>query len=328
VASVPRSGERIIASPKAQPKPDWLKVRLPGGAVYSRVKRALRSRCLHTVCEEAHCPNVGECWGGGTATFMVLGDTCTRGCRFCAVQSGDPRGVVDPDEPDKLAEAVKDLDLKYVVLTMVTRDDLPDGGAGHIARCVECLRERHPHLYFEVLTSDFQGDAAAVERVVRSRPDVFGHNLETVESLTPVIRDARASYARSLQVLTRAKAIDPSRTTKSGLSLGLGETEGDVRKAFADLRAARVDILTMGQYLRPSLRHVPVAEYLTPERFARYKGIAESHGFLYVASSPLVRSSYRAGEFFIRDILERARRRDPGNGHPAAASGSQGDAHG
>jgi lipoic acid synthetase len=314
-----RSGDRAIARPDVLPKPDWLKVRLPGGAAYTRVKSALRTRCLHTVCEEAMCPNMGECWGGGTATFMVLGDTCTRGCRFCAVRAGNPRGIVDPEEPDKLAEAVADLDLTYVVLTMVTRDDLPDGGGDHLARCVERIKARRPSVAVEVLTSDFLGDNGAVERIAASGAEVLAHNLETVESLTPRIRDARASYPRSLQVLARFKALAPSRHTKSGLFLGLGETEEDVRRACADLRAAHVDILTLGQYLRPSLRHVPVAEYLPPQRFAEYQALAESFGFLFVASGPLVRSSYRAGEFFMRKILDRAR---------SAAPAATGELHG
>jgi lipoic acid synthetase len=307
----PRPGGLTIATPGVLPKPDWIKVRLPGGADYARVMGALRSRCLHTVCEEARCPNVGECWGGGTATFMVLGNTCTRGCRFCAVRTGNPRGAVDAGEPDQLAEAIAELGLKHVVLTMVTRDDLPDGGSGHVARCVERIKTRQPSVSVELLTSDFQGDDGAVSRIAGSGAEVLAHNLETVEPLTPRIRDARASYPRSLRVLARFKELAPDRQTKSGLSLGLGETEADVRRACVDLRAAKVDILTLGQYLRPSLRHVPVAEYVSPQRFEAYRAMAEALGFLSVASGPLVRSSYRAGEFFSRTRPDRTRSSAP-----------------
>jgi lipoic acid synthetase len=324
-----RSGDTAIVIPQAQPKPDWLKVRLPGGSAFARVTSALHARRLHTVCEEAHCPNVGECWGCGTATFMVLGDTCTRACRFCAVRSGDPRGAVDAGEPDRLADAVGELGLRYVVLTMVTRDDLPDGGADHLARCVERIRERHPDVPVEILTSDFLGADASVARAARSGAAVLAHNLETVASLTPRIRDARASYPRSLAVLARMKELAPDRFTKSGLSLGLGETESDVRQACEDLRRAKVDLLTLGQYLRPSPRHAAVAEYLPPERFASYREMAESYGFLHVASSPLVRSSYRAGEFFVREILERSRSGAPVTGaRPPVATGPEGENHG
>jgi lipoic acid synthetase len=298
------SGVRAIVS-QIPPKPDWLKVRLPSGPTYARVRRTLQARGLHTVCEEARCPNVGECWGSGTATFMVLGDTCTRACRFCAVKSGRPEAV-DPEEPEKVAGAVGDLGLSYVVLTMVTRDDLPDGGAEHLARCVERLKARHPAIRVEVLASDLGGDAGAVERVVRSRPDVFAHNLETTRSLTPHVRDPRTSYERSLQVLALAKRLDPSRPTKSSLSLGLGESEADVRESLGDLRDAGVALLTLGQYLQPSPRHHPVIEYLPPSRFAAYRALAELLGFQFVASDPFVRSSYRAGEVFVEGVLRQA----------------------
>jgi lipoyl synthase len=291
------------------------------------VKTALRSRRLHTVCEEAMCPNVGECWGCGTATFMVLGDTCTRACRFCAVRAGNPGGVVDPGEPDQLAEAVAELGLSYVVLTMVTRDDLPDGGGDHLARCVERIKARRPAVHVEVLTSDFLGDAGALARIASCGAEVLAHNLETTEPLTPAIRDPRASYARSLEVLARFKALAPARLTKSGLSLGLGETEADVRKTCADLRAVGCDLLTLGQYLRPSHRHAPVAAYLPPERFADYRAMAESLGFRFVAAGPLVRSSYRAGEFYLKRILDRSRDVDaPAPGMPVAPP-SRGDRH-
>ncbi len=287
----------------------------------ARVSGILQDHHLHTVCEEAHCPNRGECWGGGTATFMVLGDTCTRGCRFCAVTAGNPRGAVDPDEPDHLADAVADLGLSYVVLTMVTRDDLPDGGADHMARCVDRIKSRLPSIRVEILISDLQGQAQALARVAGCGADVLAHNVETVESLTPSIRDPRASYRRSLDVLARLKALAPDRLTKSGFSLGLGETEADVRQTCRDLRDSQVDLLTIGQYLSPSRRHVPVAEYVAPDRFAAIQAQAESLGFLCVAAGPLVRSSYRAGEFYRHGILSR---RAAAAGTPAAKGGCLG----
>jgi lipoic acid synthetase len=234
---------------------------------------------------------------------MALGDTCTRGCRFCAVRTGNPRGAVDSREPDRLAEAVADLGLKYVVLTMVTRDDLPDGGADHLARCVERIRDRHPATLVEVLTSDFQGREASLARIASCGAEVLAHNVETVAALTPAVRDARASYPRSLEVLARYKALAPGRMTKSGFSVGLGETEEDIRRTCEDLRAAGVEILTVGQYLCPSSRHAPVAEYVTPQRFDGIRTMAESLGFRLVASGPLVRSSYRAGELFLHGLL-------------------------
>jgi lipoic acid synthetase len=286
-------------------KPEWLKVRPPGGAAYARLKSAFRSRNLHTVCEEAQCPNIAECWGGGTATFMLLGDTCTRGCRFCAVRTGNPRGRVDPDEPEKLADAVAEMLLDYAVITMVDRDDLPDGGADHVARCVERLKTRAPRVRVELLVGDFQGDPRAIDRIVRCGADVLAHNIETTEPLTPTIRDRRCSYRRSLDVLSMFKSQDPHRLTKSSIMLGLGEAEADVLRACADLRRAGVDILTLGQYLRPSHWHTPVVEYLSPARFDRFRETAEAMGFRYVASGPLVRSSYRAGELFTKNLLER-----------------------
>jgi lipoic acid synthetase len=234
---------------------------------------------------------------------MALGDTCTRACHFCAVRSGRP-APPDPGEPDRIAAAVEDLGLSYVVLTMVTRDDLPDGGADHLARCVERIKARKPSLRVEVLSSDFRGDPAALSRVASCGADVLAHNIETTDALTPAIRDARASYARSLDVLARYKDLAPARLTKSGLSLGLGESEEDVQKACRDLRSVRCDVLTLGQYLRPSPRHAPIAEYVTPQRFDAYRSMAESLGFLHVVSGPLVRSSYRAGESFLKSRLD------------------------
>lgn len=284
-------------------KPEWLKVRPPAGENYSRIKLLLRDLRLHTVCEEAHCPNVFECWGGGTATIMLLGDVCTRGCRFCAVKSGNPGGIVDPEEPDKVAEALTQLHLKYVVLTSGDRDDLPDGGSGHFAATVKALKMRDPNILVEVLIPDFRGDVEAMRTVLGAEPDVLAHNIETVRRLSPMARDRRASYDQSLFVLRRAKQIAPHIFTKSSLMLGLGEEEAEIVQAFYDLREAKVDFLTLGQYLRPSEWHLPVSRFVTPEDFKHYGKIAEELGFMYVASGPLVRSSYKAGERFIESVV-------------------------
>ena len=289
----------------AERKPEWLRVRPPAGENYAHLKSLLRSLDLHTVCEEARCPNVGECWGGGTATIMLLGDVCTRGCRFCAVRSGNPHGVVDPDEPRKVAVAIADLSLTYVVLTSVDRDDLPDGGAAHFASTIREIKQRNPEILVEALIPDFQGDMEAVRCVVDAGPDVIDHNLETVRRLQTVARDRRAGYDQSLAVLRAAKAMRPGIYTKSSIMLGLGETEGEVLEALRDLRAVDVNILTLGQYLRPSAWHLPVQEFVSPDRFDAYREIAERMGFLYVASGPLVRSSYRAGEFFLESVVGR-----------------------
>jgi len=259
---------------------------------------------LHTVCEEAHCPNVGECWGGGTATFMIMGELCTRACRFCNVKSGKPSGVLDAEEPANVARAVKDLGLKYVVLTSVDRDDLPDGGASHFAKTITSVRTLAQGTSVEALIPDFGGSLAELQTVVEAGPDVIGHNLETTEALTPKVRDPRASYHQSLQVLERVKQLNRRVFTKSSLMLGLGEREEDVLQTFRDLRAVGTDFLTLGQYLRPSPRNLPVVEYVTPERFSHYQIVAEEMGFLYVASGPLVRSSYRAGEYFMRKMIK------------------------
>ena len=288
-------------------KPEWLRVRPPSGENYAHLKTLFRSLDLHTVCEEAHCPNVAECWGGGTATIMLLGDVCTRGCRFCAVSSGNPRGVVDPDEPRKVADAVAELGLTYVVLTSVDRDDLPDGGAAHFARTIRAIKAHDPEILVEALIPDFQGDPAAVRTVVGAGPDVLDHNLETVRRLQGRARDRRAGYDQSLEVLRTAKASRAGLFTKSSLMLGLGETEDEVSEAMRDLRSIGVDILTLGQYLRPSGWHLPVEEYLAPQRFDSFRRTGEAMGFLYVAAGPLVRSSYRAGEFFLEKVLREVR---------------------
>jgi lipoyl synthase len=287
----------------AERKPDWLRVRPPSGESYAELKSLFRSLDLHTVCEEAHCPNVWECWGGGTATIMLMGDTCTRGCRFCAVQSGNPHGFLDLDEPRKVAMALAEMDLTYVVLTSVDRDDLPDGGADHFARTVREIKRLRPEMLVEALIPDFQGDLDAVKSVVDAGVDVLDHNLETVERLQGTVRDRRANYAQSLHVLRGAKQMRSDLFTKSSLMLGLGETREEILRAMRDLRANDVDILTLGQYLRPSGWHLAVHEYVPPETFDELRVAGESMGFAYVAAGPLVRSSYRAGEFFLERVI-------------------------
>jgi lipoic acid synthetase len=284
-------------------KPGWLRVGVPGGERYQRVRDTLRTGRLHTVCEEAHCPNVGECWGGGTATVMLMGDVCTRGCRFCNVRTAAHPPPLDPDEPRHLAEAVRGLGLDYIVVTSVDRDDLPDGGAAHFAEAIRRLKEV-PGLLVEVLTPDFQGDAEAVRTVGRAGPDVFANNVETVRRLSPVVRDGRAGYEQTLGVLARMKREFPRIVTKSSIMVGLGEGPDEVVGTMRDLRAAGVEILTLGQYLRPSAWHLPVAEYVSPERFDAYRRDGLALGFRYVASGPLVRSSYRAAELFLRGEIE------------------------
>ena len=281
------------------PKPPWLKVRAPGGETYARLKQTLRSLDLYTVCEEARCPNVGECWTAGTATIMLLGHTCTRGCRFCAVTTGNPRGAYDPREPEHVARAIAQLSLKYVVLTMVDRDDLIDGGAAQVARTVEGLRERVPALLVETLVGDFRGRLGDVDVVMRSAPAVFAHNVEVTRRLTPSIRDARCDYDLSLRVLAHAKSRAPERLVKSSIMVGLGETRDEVHETLADLRRAGVDIVTLGQYLRPTPKHAKVDRYVTPEEFAAYEVHARELGFAFCASGPLVRSSYHAAEGFV-----------------------------
>jgi lipoyl synthase len=291
-------------------KPPWLKVRAPGGENYVRLKKTLRDLDLHTVCEEARCPNVGECWSAGTATVMLLGHTCTRGCRFCAVTSGNPRGAVDPREPEHVARAVASMGLRYVVLTMVDRDDLLDGGAEHVARTVQALRERQPDLLVETLTGDFAGKLTDVDTVVDAAPDVFAHNVEVPRRLTPTIRDARCSYDRSLEVLRRAKDTAPDRLTKSSVMVGVGERDDEVLETLRDLRQNGVDIATVGQYLRPTPKHAAVDRYVTPDAFAAYERAGLEMGFSFIASGPLVRSSYHAAEAFVL------------SGHGAARGGS------
>lgn len=283
-------------------KPEWLKVRLPHGEGYERVKAILRRTKLATVCEEARCPNVGECWGGGTATVMLMGEVCTRACRFCHVKVGAPPPL-DPREPEELAQAVKELALEYIVVTSVNRDDVPDGGAGHFAGAIRALRRESPKTIVEVLIPDFQGVEKDLATVAEARPHVVAHNVETVERLTPTVRDRRASYRQSLRVLEYLKRREEGLYTKTSVMVGLGETEAELEQTFADLRSVGVDVLTLGQYLQPSQYHLPVQRFATPEEFAALKSLAEGMGFLYVASGPLVRSSYRAAEFFMKGLM-------------------------
>jgi len=285
------------------PKPAWLKVRAPGGERYHELKRTLRQLDLYTVCEEAGCPNVGECWREGTATVMLLGDVCTRGCRFCAVTTGDPRGAVDGREPEHVARAIARMGLTYVVLTMVNRDDLLDGGAEHIAKTVIRLRELRDDMLIETLVGDFLGHPSAVDTVVDAEPDVFAHNIEVTRALTRTIRDVRCGYDQSLEVLRRAKERAPDRLTKSSVMVGIGEDDDEVLATLQDLRGVGVDVVTIGQYLRPSPRHAEVERFVTPETFADYEQAALEMGFTFAASGPLVRSSYKAAEVFIRSRL-------------------------
>jgi lipoyl synthase len=305
-------------------KPEWLKVRAPGGGRYASIKQTLRGLDLHTVCEEARCPNVGECWGAGTATVMLLGHTCTRGCRFCAVTTGNPMGAVDPREPEHVARAIERMGLDYVVLTMVDRDDLVDGGARHVFDTVQALRRRMPSLLIEALTGDFSGRTRDVAEVVQSGLDVFAHNIEVVRRLTPTIRDKRCSYDRSLGVLADAKAARPEGMTKSSIMVGIGEDDEEVHATMADLRAVGVDVVTVGQYLRPTARHAAVERYVDPETFAAYEQAGREMGFAFVASGPLVRSSYRAAEGFIAARLDRP----PRTGGPREASNLSGETQG
>jgi lipoic acid synthetase len=285
-------------------KPSWLKVRLPQGDNFKRVREVLKSLRLAAVCQDARCPNIGECWGGGTATIMILGEVCTRACRFCAVKTGNPRGMVDELEPLRVAQAVKTLKWRYVVLTSVDRDDLPDGGASIFAKTIRTIREMSPSTLVEALIPDFRGNEEALKKVVDAGPTVLGHNIETVRRLTPKVRDKRASYDLSLQVLKCAKEFSSDILTKSSIMVGLGEEEEEIIETMRDLREVEVDILTIGQYLKPTKdkRHLPVVRYVTPEEFKKYREIGLKLGFLYVASGPLVRSSYRAGEFFIEAL--------------------------
>jgi lipoyl synthase len=288
-----------------KPKPEWLKVRAPGGENYLKLKEMMRERRLATVCEEAHCPNIGECWGGGTATIMVMGDTCTRGCRFCNVKTAKFPGALDPEEPVNVARSLKDMRIDYVVITTVDRDDLPDQGSAHFAEITRQIKLMNPKMRIEALAGDFQGDEGHLRTLLDVNGiDVFAHNIETVERLTPKVRDRRAKYRQTLDVLRNAKKIKPGIVTKSSIMVGLGETREEVIQTMQDCFDAGVDIFTLGQYLQPSSWHLPVTEFVTPDQFKEYEKIGLQIGFRYVASGPLVRSSYRAGEFFIQAFLD------------------------
>ncbi|KAI8926948.1 lipoic acid synthetase precursor [Entophlyctis helioformis] len=293
-----------------QKLPSWLKTDIPVSAEYKQIKKDLRGLKLHTVCEEARCPNIGECWGGGehktaTATIMLMGDECTRGCRFCSVKTNRAPKALDPAEPENTAEAISRWGLDYVVLTSVDRDDLADGGSAHFAETVSLIKKKAPQILVECLTGDFYGSLEAVERVARSGLDVYAHNIETVEALQASVRDRRANFRQSLAVLERAKAVRPELITKTSMMLGLGETDDEVMAALRDLRAIDVDVVTFGQYMRPTKKHMKVEEYVHPDKFAHWATVAEGLGFKYVASGPLVRSSYKAGEFYIKNMLKK-----------------------
>lgn len=275
-------------------KPDWLRVKIPTGETYQKVKKTVRDYKLATVCEESMCPNIGECWSAGTATIMLMGDVCTRACRFCAVDTGNPRGWLDENEPAGAAETVSLMDLKYVVLTSVDRDDLPDGGAQHYADCIREIKRRNPQTAVEALTPDFNGSQQAINTVIDTGLEVFAQNVETVKRLTHPVRDPRAGYQQTLDVLAHAKTRRADVLTKTSLMVGLGETDEEIIETMDDLRAIGVDIVTFGQYLRPTVNHLPVDRYVTPEQFNRYREIGLAKGFLEVVAGPLVRSSYRA----------------------------------
>ena len=283
----------MVASPRT-PKPEWLKVRFPAGERYSEIKGLLRQHQLHSVCEEAHCPNIGECFNAGEATFMILGDICTRSCGFCAVTSGKPEGL-DLMEPLRLARTVETLGLDYAVITSVNRDDLPDGGSSIFAACLRAIRHRSPHCKVEVLIPDFEGNWDALRTVVEAGPVVLNHNTETVPRLYRSVRP-KARYERSLELIRRVKQIDPSMTTKSGVMVGLGETLNELEGTMTDLRAHDCDLLTVGQYLQPDQKHLPVVRYYHPDEFAEIRDIGQRLGFKHIEAGPFVRSSYHAGE--------------------------------
>ena len=284
------------SAPQKRPRlPEWFRLQLPTASAYFATRNLIDDLNLHTVCESARCPNHWECWSKGTATFMIAGDRCTRACGFCAVDTRKPLALED-DEPERVAEATRRMKLKHVVITAVARDDLADGGAAHFQNVIERVRAVNPEIVIEVLTPDFLDDDAAIHTVLAARPEIFNHNLETIRRLTPEVRSV-ATYERSLSVLTKAKEHSPKIFTKSGLMLGLGETEPELLEALADLRATGCDLLTLGQYLQPTKKHLPVVEFIHPDQFAEHKITAESMGFIHVASGPLVRSSYHADDF-------------------------------
>lgn len=290
--------------------PEWLKTPIPDNSNYKKIKKDLRGLNLHTVCEEARCPNISDCWGGGdksaaTATIMLMGDTCTRGCRFCSVKTSKAPPPLDPHEPEHTAEALSRWGLGYVVLTSVDRDDLADGGARHFTETIMKIKQKKPDMLVEALTGDYAGDLDMVAMVARSGLDVYAHNMETVEELTPFVRDRRAKFRQSLLVLEAAKKTVPTLITKTSIMLGLGETEDQLWETLKELRKINVDVVTFGQYMRPTKRHMKVEEYVTPETFELWRQRALDLGFLYCASGPLVRSSYKAGEAFIENVIKK-----------------------
>ena len=275
-------------------KPTWLRVKSQNSSKYRELKSIVSDKKLHTVCEEAMCPNIQECWSHGTATFMLLGSVCTRACRFCAVDTGNPKGILDKDEPNKVANSIAHMNLKYAVLTSVNRDDLIDGGAEHFSHTIQAIKEKAPEVIVEALVPDFLGNKKSIEVLLNSKLEVFAQNLETVSRLTKRVRDPRAGYDQTLEVLSYAKQYSPSVITKTSLMFGLGETEEEIFKTFDDIRETGVDVLTLGQYMRPTVNHLPVEKWYTPEEFEYFKDLAIEIGFLEVASGPMVRSSYRA----------------------------------
>jgi len=298
--------------------PEWLTIRMPRPDTIKEVEGMMRAKSLHTVCESARCPNLPECWSKRTATFMILGDTCTRSCGFCAIKVG--KGLeVNGEEPEDVAKVASDLGLKHVVVTSVARDDLPDQGAGQFASTIRSLHQANPLAIVEVLTPDFKGKGWCIKIVTDAKPEIYNHNVETVERLQTVVRP-QAKYQRSIGVLEQVKKLDPSIYTKSGIMLGLGETEEEIVKTLSDLREAGVDAITIGQYLRPTMRHLPVVEYIHPETFKRYEELGMEMGFVFVASGPFIRSSYNAIEFSKKVMAERLEKFEEEKGAPAASN--------
>ncbi|CAA9989892.1 lipoyl synthase, putative [Plasmodium knowlesi strain H] len=299
---VPKVGNKM-----PEKKPDWFHVPAPTGKKYNKLKEDLKKLKLHTVCEEAQCPNIGECWNIGTATIMLLGDTCTRGCKFCSIKTSSKPLAPDANEPFNTAKAICEWDINYVVLTSVDRDDLPDGGASHFAKTIELIKFSRPEILIECLVSDFQGNVDSIRKLANSGMEVYAHNIETVRRLQKFVRDRRANYEQSLRVLKIAKEINPMLYTKTSIMLGLGETKEEVLEAMSDVRQHNIDVITFGQYLRPTKNHLNVVEYVSPQMFDFYKEEGMKMGFKYIASGPLVRSSYKAGEYFMKSLVEQRR---------------------
>ncbi|KJP85917.1 lipoyl synthase, apicoplast [Plasmodium fragile] len=299
---VPKVGNKM-----PEKKPDWFHVPAPTGNKYNQLKSDLKKLKLHTVCEEAQCPNIGECWNIGTATIMLLGDTCTRGCKFCSIKTSSKPLAPDANEPFNTAKAICEWDINYVVLTSVDRDDLPDGGASHFAKTIELIKFSRPEILIECLVSDFQGNVDSIRKLANSGMEVYAHNIETVRRLQKFVRDRRANYEQSLRVLKIAKEINPMLYTKTSIMLGLGETKDEVLEAMSDVRQHNIDVITFGQYLRPTKNHLNVVEYVSPQMFDYYKEEGMKMGFKYIASGPLVRSSYKAGEYFMKSLVDQRR---------------------